>query len=101
MDAGKLMAATAEDFVFDDPAEAALVTWDGLPFYMERWLERAGGHNEWVLSHEVRQDENGMLTDWEWWEVVGTGLSGSAVVTTSDQGVHLERITYFRRNGQN
>ena len=75
-----------------------------LPDYMlrwDKWTRSLGADNSWTLKNEVREDRDGILTDWEWWEVVGTSLSGSAVVTTSDQGVHLERITYFRRNGQN
>ncbi len=45
----------------------------------------------------MREDENGILTDWLWYEVVGTDLCGSGMVTTSDDGVFFERITYFKR----
>ncbi|MGI9462853.1 MAG: hypothetical protein ACR2OM_02885 [Aestuariivirgaceae bacterium] len=97
MDVDKLLAATAKDFMFDDPAEPRPVRREDLTGYMQRWLKRTNGCNEWRLSHEVREDKDGVLTDWEWWEVVGTDLNGTAVVTTSDAGVHLERITYFAR----
>jgi hypothetical protein len=32
-----------------------------------------------------------------WWAVVGTDLTGAAVVMTSDAGVFLERISYLAR----
>lgn len=98
LDIDKLMAATAEEFIFDDPAEAAPVTRLELPDYMARWTQRAGQHQDWLLTHEVRQDKDGVLTDWEWWEVRDTPLQGTAVVLTSDQGVTLERITYYNGN---
>jgi hypothetical protein len=50
-----------------------------------------------MLDHQVRQDSNGILTDWLWWHVSGTELAGAAVVLTSDEGVFVERIAYFRR----
>jgi len=97
-DVDKLLATTADDFVFDDPAEPAPITRSGLAAYMQRWLARTGGENNWRLTHEVRQDKDGVLTDWEWWEVLGTDMEGTAVVMTGDQGVQLERITYFKRS---
>lgn len=41
MDEASLLASTAPDFVFDDPAEPALVTRDTLPAYMLSWDARA------------------------------------------------------------
>ena len=96
-DVDKLMASTAEDFIFDDPAEPQPVSRDGLPAYMDRWFQRVGGHNNWRLTHELREDRDGILTDWEWWELLGTEFQGSALITTSDAGLHLERITYYER----
>ena len=71
-----------------------------LPAYMRRWDERTralGGNNQWRLSHEVREDKEGILTHWEWWELLDTPLQGAAIVLTGDEGVILERITYFER----
>jgi len=100
LDSEKLLANTTKDFIFDDPAEPAPVTRKELADYMLRWDERAraeGSTNEWILDHEVREDKNGVITDWEWWELVGTKICGMAFVKTSDSGVFLERITYFDR----
>jgi hypothetical protein len=100
MDAAQLLATTAPDFIFDDPFEPEPVTRDMLPGYMLRWDQRTrelGSNNQWKLTHELRQDKNGILTDWEWWEVLDTSLQGAAVVLTGNDGVLLERITYFDR----
>jgi hypothetical protein len=96
-DAAKLVQSTRADFQFDDPAEPAPVAREGLAAFMTRWDAHAGGHNDWILRDEVRQDKDGILTDWMWWAVVGTDLTGAAVVKTSDEGVFLERIAYFTR----
>ena len=101
MDAELLLTNTASSFFFDDPAEANPVTRDMLTDYMHRWETRTralGGNNEWILSLETRVDKDGILTDWEWWELVDSGLCGTAVVQTCDEGVLFERITYFDRS---
>ena len=85
----------------DDPAEPEAVTRATLPAYMQRWVKRTralGGDNQWRLAHESRIDKNGILTDWEWWEVIDSGLQGAALVLTGNAGVLLERITYFDRD---
>ncbi len=101
MDIDRLLATTAPEFIFDDPAEPEAVTRATLADYVQRWDIRVlalGGDNEWCLTHQSRIDENGVLTDWEWWQVVGTAIQGAAVVLTGDDGVRLERITYFDRD---
>ncbi len=98
MDVQKLLSATTPDFLFDDPKEPEPVTRANLPGYMARWQQRVGNANEWNLQHHVREDRDGVLTDWHWWELVGTGISGAAVVKTNDNGVFLEHIAYFERD---
>lgn len=101
MDIELLLASTSSEFVFDDPAEPEPVTRDMLAGYMQRWDKRTralGADNQWKLTHELRQDKDGILTDWEWWEVKATDLQGAALILTGDHGVLLERITYFERN---
>jgi hypothetical protein len=100
LDAELLLSATAMDFIFDDPLEPEPVNRAMLTAYMHRWERRMralGGDNQWVLTHQTRQDRDGILIYWEWWEVSGTSLQGAAVVLTGDAGVLLERITYFDR----
>ncbi len=101
MDAEMLLAAIAEDFIFDDPVEPEPVTRQMLPHYMQRWDQRTralGANNQWIITNNLRQDKDGMLMEWLWWEVVDTRLQGAAVVLTGNKGVVLERIAYFDRN---
>jgi hypothetical protein len=101
MDLDMLLATTAPDFIFDDPAEPEPVSRAALADYMQRWDTRVralGSDNEWCLTHQSRNDNNGVLTDWEWWQVTGTAIQGAAVVLTGNDGVQLERITYFDRD---
>ena len=100
LDGNKLVEETREDFVFEDPRESFPIQRSGLVDYMyrwDKWTRLEGARNEWRLDHEVRQDKDGILIDWEWWELVGTPICGMAFVKTSDLGVYLEKITYFDR----
>jgi hypothetical protein len=101
MDSDLMLSSIAPEFVFEDPAEPTVVVASGMPDYMNRWNERTralGGNNEWKLTNELRQDDGKILTDWEWWELLDTSLQGAAVILTSNQGVLVEKITYFDRN---
>ena len=96
-DLAKLLGAIAPGYQFDDPAEPYPVTRDGIAGYMQRWDDHAQGNNVWIPEHEVRQDKDGLLKDWHWRRVVGTDLTGAAVVKTSDEAVFLERTASFKR----
>lgn len=85
----------ARGFQFNDPAEPAPGARDGLAACTTRWDGHPGGPDDWILQDEVRQAKDGILTDWMWWAVVGTDLTGAALVMTSHEGVFLERITHF------
>lgn len=101
MNIEELLATTGEDFIFNDPAEPQPVTRAMLEAYMHRWNKRIlaqGTEDQWKLSHELRQNKDAVLTDWEWWEVLESGLCGAAIVQTGDKGVLFERITYFDRD---
>lgn len=96
----KLLASVVSSFVFEDPREAHPINKEGLVDYMYRWNQwtsRLGASNQWQLQHEVRQDKDGIITDWEWWQLLDTPLCGMALVLTSDAGVLTEKITYFDR----
>lgn len=66
MDIDELLATTANSFVFDDPVEPGPVSREMLSGYMQRWDQRTramGSTNQWNLSHHLRQDNDGILTD--------------------------------------
>jgi hypothetical protein len=100
IDEQKLLSSTTNAFVFEDPRESGPITRQQLGSYMSRWnswTRSAGASNLWKLDYEVRQDKDGLLTDWEWWELKDTDICGMAFVVTSDSGVVIEKITYFDR----
>ena len=74
-----------------------LITQFILSKYMVSWTNRVGLVQNWRLTHEVRQDKDGIFTDWEWREILITPFSGSAIITITDNSVNLEWITYFKR----
>jgi len=99
MDAGKLLASVADGFVFDDPAEPAPVTKSMLADYMPRWPAKAGALGAgfvFDIVDKVVQDRDGVLLEWYWWRLAGTGVEGSAVIKTTDAGVLSERLTYYK-----
>ena len=61
-------------------------------------MRALGGNNEWQLTHRLRDDAGSILTDWEWWQVIGTETQGAVPILTIDDRVLLERITYFDRS---
>ena len=104
LDVDKLVSATSHDYIFDDPAEPTPVNRESLVEYIIRWDERTrllGLINEWYSSDEARQDRDGVLTDWEWWDLKGSGLCGMAMVKTRDDGAFFERMPYFDRPSNN
>ena len=96
LDIVKLLGSVSNGFQFIDPMELTPIGKNELDKYMDRWNARVGLNQRWRLSNEVRQDQDGILNDWEWWELIGTPFQGTAVVTTTDQGVKMEKITYFK-----
>jgi len=101
MDLERLLATTAPNFFFDDPVQPKAVDHTALVSHMQRWNARMralGGNNEWQLTHRLRDDAGSILTDWEWWQVIGTETQGAVPILTIDDRVLLERITYFDRS---
>ena len=99
MDAEMLVSSVADDFVFDDPAEAGPITKAELAGYMPVWPEKAkalGTEFDFHIVDKVVQDREGVLLEWYWWRLVGTDVEGSAVIKTTDEGVVSERLSYYR-----
>ena len=99
MDAEKLLASVTDGFVFDDPAEPEPITKAMLAAYLPRWPEKAealGALFAFDIIDKVIEDKDGVLLEWYWWQLAGTGVEGSAVIKTTDDGVISERLTYFK-----
>lgn len=99
MNAEELLASVTDDFRFDDPADPAPITKAMLADYMPVWPARAaalGAAFAFEMRDKVVQDQDGVLTEWYWWRLIGTEVEGAAVIRTCDDGVLSERLTYFR-----
>lgn len=98
MNVDRVLSALAEGFVFDDPGLPEPVTKATMGAYMASWSERTrslSGTWQYENSHEVIQDQDGIVLRWKWWRFTGTGIQGSALTKTTDDGMLFERITYY------
>ena len=98
MDVELVLSALAEGFVFDDPALPEPVTKATMAGYMSSWEDKTkalSGTWRYENSHEVVQDQDGVLLRWKWWRFTGTDVQGSALTKTSDDGMLYERIAYY------
>ncbi len=77
-----VLSALAEGFVFDDPALPEPVTKATMAGYMSSWEDKTkalSGTWRYENSHEVVQDQDGVLLRWKWWRFTGTNIQGSAL----------------------
>ncbi len=98
MNVERVRSALAEGFVFDDPALPEPVTKATMADYMSSWADRTkalSGTWRYENSHEVVQDQDGVLLRWKWWRFTGTSIQGSALTKTTDDGMLFERIAYY------
>jgi hypothetical protein len=97
-DADLLVESLADGFFFDDPALSEPVTKETIRSYMSSWQDRVqalGGTGEITSRDRVKGDVDGTYITWHWWGFAGTAYEGSAVTSTTDNGVQYERITYY------
>ena len=86
MDAEKLLASVADDFLFDDPTDAQPVTKAALAAYLPKWPAKAaalGAAFEFEIVDKVVRDDGRLLLEWYWWRLIGADVEGSAVIKTS------------------
>jgi hypothetical protein len=98
MNCALVLGALADGFVFDDPALPEPVTKTTMAEYMSSWEARTkalSGTWRYDNSDEVVQDRDGVLLRWKWWRFTGTGIQGSALTKTTDDGMIYERIAYY------
>jgi mannose-6-phosphate isomerase-like protein (cupin superfamily) len=93
-----VLSVLAEGFAFDDPALPEPVTKATMAGYMSSWEDKTkalSGAWRYENSHEVVQDQDGVLLRWKWWRFTGTNIQGSALTKTTDDGMLYERIAYY------
>ena len=100
-DAGTILGAAAEGFVFDDPNAGQIAKADFAAYFaqLKETVEalRGGAPQDTFidLTEVVTNEADGVLTAWCWWVFPGTDLCGSGLLKVTDEGVQSERITYY------
>jgi len=102
-DTDKILGATADAFVFDDPNARKVSKGDFEAFFAgmkesvasQRGPNYAGPFME--LSEVLTMSDGDQLAASCWWEVPGTSLCGGGLIKVSSEGVLSERITYYTR----
>lgn len=102
-DTATILAATSENYVFDDPNAGQIARED-----FDRYFESLKGTVAQVrgeqpdapfmeLSEVVTRVDDQVLTAWCWWAIPGTAIQGSGLIKVDARGVVYERIAYYTR----
>ena len=97
------LGVTAPGFCYDDP-NTGLIPRDEFVQFVEDFksaaVEMGGALNAnpfLQYTDVVIKDDELPATVWCWWQAVGTGLQGCALVKVGPEGVLHEKIAYFSR----
>jgi len=102
-DAGKIMEATAPNYVFDDPnagkigREAFAGYFQALSSSLDELRGGSRDGNFLDLTEVVINETEDGATVWCWWEASGTGIGGSGLIKVGPEGVISEKITYYTK----
>jgi hypothetical protein len=97
------LSVTADSFCYDDPNSGRIARDDFVEFvedFKSAAVEMGGepDANPFLqYSDVVIRDDELPATVWCWWQAVGTGLQGCALVKVGSEGVLHEKIAYFSR----
>jgi len=97
------LSVTADSFCYDDPNSGRIARDDFVEFvedFKSAAVEMGGepDANPFLqYSDVVIRDDELPATLWCWWQAVGTGLQGCALVKVGSEGVLHEKIAYFSR----
>ena len=101
-DASLLLSQTVEAFFFDDPNRGIIARADYEAYVAEIWDEAREYRGDHQLDHledlsEIvsKDEDDGTVTVWFWWEIAGTPIEGSSLVKMSREGVLSESICYY------
>jgi hypothetical protein len=91
-----MLGAFADDFVYDDPIDGRITKAQFADYY------RGLPDGELVFSDEVEQEAKGETSTWFWWAwkrpgETGWAQEGSGLARSDANGLHSERITYYKR----
>ena len=102
-DADAIVGSLADDYVLDDP-NAGEITKAGFVDYMGGLKEivasaRGSISSEpfMTITEVVTHEQDGVLTGWCWWEILGTSIKGSGLIKANASCVISERLTYFTK----
>ena len=95
-DIDMMLGACADDFVYDDAIDGRIAKAQFADYF------RGLPDGELVLSDEVVQEAEGETTAWYWWSWKRPGETewaqeGSGLTRADADGIHLERIAYYKR----
>jgi hypothetical protein len=97
------LSVTADSFCYDDPNTGRIPRHEFVQF-VEDFKSAAVGMGGAVdakpflqYSDVLIKDDELPATVWCWWQAVGTGLQGCALVKVGAEGVLHEKIAYFSR----
>ena len=98
------LSVTADSFCYDDPNTGRILERHEFVEFVEDFkraaIEMGGAKNAnpfLQYSDVVIKDDELPATVWCWWQAIGTGLQGCALVKIGEQGVLHEKIAYFSR----
>ena len=97
------LSVTTDSFCYDDPNTGRIERYQFVEFvedFKRAAIEMGGAKNANPFlrySDVVIKDDEFPATVWCWWQAVGTGLQGCALVKIGEQGVLHEKIAYFSR----
>ena len=104
-DSALLLAETADGYYFDDPNRGRIAKTD-FEAYVDEIKAEADGFrgdrpfdNFEDLSEIVtKEQDDGTVTVWFWWEITGTPIEGASLVKVGEAGVLSETICYYGRS---
>jgi len=102
-DGAQSLGVTAPGFCYDDPNTGRIERDEFVQFvedFKAAAVAMGGAENANPFlrySDVVIKDDELPATVWCWWQAVGTGLQGCALVKVGAEGVLHEKIAYFSR----
>ncbi len=100
-DPDTVFSSLADEYVLDDPS-VGKISKAGFHEYFNELkgmvTSMGGGGDPFMeLTEIVTSEEDGVLTAWAWWKILGTPLEGGGLIKVTDNGVISERLTNYAK----